>query len=422
MKAISKTTVVRAAILTCCVSLFFAALSCGDSSPSGSDGGPNIILISIDTLRADHIGGYGYERDTTPTLDKLMERGTSFSSAIAPSPWTLPSHASLFTSLYPHTHGVIDNFLALSEDVPTLGPILKRKGYKVAGFTASPNLDARHGYIRGFDAYACEEVRAPVICDRALRWLDLFPEEKFFLFLHFYDVHTDYEPLPQYLSKFETSYEGSLDGKVGTLYRVRRGEISVSEADVRHLINLYDAEIRQLDAALEMFFDTLEKKGMFSNTIVVITSDHGEEFLEHGGVLHGVTLYDELLRIPLIIAGPGIPAGRIREEQVQLIDVMPTILDLCDAGAPASLEGKSLVPLILGEDAEWTEIAFAEADHKNVKHDIKRAVRTDRYKLYYDRHTKEEELYDLALDPGEQRNVIQSRPEVARSLRGALRE
>lgn len=422
MKIMSKIFAGQGGILVFCISLILAGISCGGFPFSRDEDRPNVILISVDTLRADHIHGYGYGRETTPALDELMRKGTSFSNAISQSPWTLPSHASLFTSLYPHTHGVTDNLLALDEKVPTLTTMLKREGYKIAGFSTSPNLSARHGFIKGFDVYACEEVRAPIVCDRALKWLASIGRENFFLFLHFYDVHTDYEPLPHYLSMFETSYNGNVDGKGSTLYRVRDGELSISEADVRHLIALYDAEIRQFDNTIGMFFQILEERDMLSKTIVIVTSDHGEEFAEHGGVLHGRTLYDELLRIPFIMAGPGIPAGKIRKEQVQLIDVMPTILDLCDAKTPKSVEGRSLLSLIEKEDNEWLEIAFAEADHKNAKHDIKRAVRTDRYKLYYDRYTGREELYDLVLDPGEKTDILESQPEVAESLRGRLRQ
>jgi len=411
----------RAVIISLCLSVIFAGISCG-RGPSRDGDRPNIILISIDTLRADHIHGYGYARETTPTLDGLMRRGTSFFNAISSSPWTLPSHASLFTSLYPHTHGVTSEFLALDEEVATLPVLLRDSGYATAGFATMPHLSPRHGFGRGFDAYVCEEVRGVVALERALKWLAQVEHERFFLFLHLFDVHTDYSPQAQYLRMFESSYEGDVDGRGETLYRVREGELALSEEDIKHLTALYDAEIRQLDSALGMFFKALEQRNMLSSSVVIVTSDHGEEFLDHGGVLHGQTLYDELVKVPLIIAGRGIPAGRSVKEQVQVIDIMPTILELCGARIPRGLEGRSLLPLVLDENPEWTELAFMEADWRNEKHDIKRAVRTGRYKLYYDRHTKREELYDLAVDPAEKQNIVQARPEVAESLRGKLKE
>lgn len=410
-----------AARLVALVAILLSGASCGPASSSQPQNRPSVILISIDTLRADHIHGYGYGPETTPTLDALMRRGVSFTNAITSAPWTLPSHMSLFTSLYPHTHGVTAELLALGEGVAVLAEPLKEAGYKTAGFATMPHLSPRHGFGRGFDLYICEEVRAPVALERGLKWLGQAGSEDFFLFLHLFDVHSDYAPLPHYLKMFESSYEGDIDGKGETLYKVRAGDISLSEEDLRHLVALYDAEIRQLDSALEMFFNALEKRDMLSDTIIIITSDHGEEFLDHGGVLHGQTLYDELVKVPLIVAGPGIPEGKSIGKQVQLIDVMPTILELCGAGVPSKAEGRSLLPLIQKDDADWEELAFAEADWRNVKQDIKRAVRTGEYKLYYDRYTKREELYNLRSDPGEKHNILEERPDVADSLRKELR-
>ena len=404
-----------------CVLALFTFLSCGDLLTSRDKNRPNIILVSIDTLRADHIHGYGYERETTPTLDDLMQRGTSFLNTISPSPWTLPAHVSLFTSLYPHTHGVTDHMLAVNERVPALGELLGRAGYTAGAFTTSPNLSPRHGFGWGFDAYVCKEERAPAVCERALAWLTQIQSKEFFLFLHFFDVHNDYTPLPHYLEMFESSYDGEIDGTGKILYEVRDGNMELSDEDVRHLIALYDGEIRQLDQTLGVFFGALEQKGLLSNTVIIITSDHGEEFMEHGGVLHGRTLYDELVKVPLILVGPTIPAGKLIETQAELIDIMPTILELCGVRIPSGLEGRSLLALISQSDADWPEIAFAEADHKNEVHDVKRIIRTDRYKLYYDRHTKQEELYDIVLDPGESNNILEQKPEVAEELRTKLR-
>jgi arylsulfatase A-like enzyme len=399
----------------------FVCASCGQTPFSQKEDGPNIILISIDTLRADHLHGYGYERETSPTLDSLMQKGVSFRQAISPAPWTLPSHVSLFTSLYPHTHGVIAQTLALNEEVTTLPMALKSAGYTNGAVTTMPHLTPRHGFGRGFEFYICEEVPAPIAFKRSLEWLSRVESKRFFFFLHLFDVHTDYTPLPRYLEMFESPYEGEIAGKASTLYKVRSGEVVLSDEDVRRLIALYDGGIRQLDDRLGVFLAALERKNLLSNTVVIITADHGEEFLDHGGVLHDNTLYDELIRVPLIMFGPGVPAGKVVEKQVEIIDIMPTILELSGAKAPPNMEGRSLLPLITQDDPEWTELAFAEADWKNEVYDVKRAVRTGRYKLYYDRHTKEEELYDLLLDPAEKRNILKELPDVAASLRKELK-
>lgn len=405
----------------CSIFLIFAA-SCGQGTDSAESKRPNIILISIDTLRADHIHGYGYPLETSPTLDSLMNRGTSFLNTISAAPWTLPAHVSLFTSLYPHSHGVTWEMLALEEAVQTLPMALKKAGYETIGLATMPHLSPRHGFGRGFDFYFCQEVPAPIVLGEALKRLNDVQSENFFLFLHLFDVHTDYSPLPQYLEIFESSYDGGIDGTGKTLYKIRDRELALSPEDLRHLIALYDAEIRQLDSALELFFNALEKRGLVDESVVIVTADHGEEFLDHGGVLHGRTLYDELIKVPLIIAGPGIPKGKAIQKQAELIDIMPTILDIGGARKSYRMEGRSLLPLIEDEGNEWEEIAFAEADWRNEKHDIKRAVRTEKYKLYYDRHTKREELYDLALDPGERNNIIESNPEAAEPLRKRLFE
>jgi arylsulfatase A-like enzyme len=409
--------------LICLALLFFvpALMACGKEKSATAKDAPNVILISIDTLRADHLHGYGYERETSPTLDGLMRRGTSFMNAISQSPWTLPSHMSLFTSLYPHSHGVIEDTLALNEEVATLPALMKQAGYATGGFAACDYLSEKHGFGRGFDYYLQRRgIRAPAVCEEALKWLVRERPQKFFLFLHFYDVHPTYDPSQPYLKMFESSYEGSMRGTIQTLLNINDGKIPVSEEDRRHLVALYDAVIRQLDDELKTFFGFLEERNLLSNTLIVVTSDHGEEFFEHGKVLHSRTLYDELIRIPLIVVGPGVPSGRQVEEQVQLIDLAPTILEVCGLKIPGGMEGASLLPLIQGTTAGWRPYAFAEADKDNEEYDLKRAIRTREFKLYFDRRSKEEELYDLAADPAEQADILDSRGDVAEVLRKEL--
>ena len=383
---------------------------------------PNIILISIDTLRADHIHGYGYEPQTTPFLDSLIRRGTSFSNAISPAPWTLPAHLSLFTSLYPHTHGVVQDQLALNDDVVTMPMLLQRAGYQTGGFASCMYLFPGYGFDRGFDHYIeRNEFPAPVLGKEAFDWLQQTEPGNFFLFLHFYDVHPPHDPQEKYLKTFESSYDGSFTGDVEDLLKAREGSLAFSDEDSRHLKALYDAEIRQLDESLAAFMDTLKGRGYLDNTLLIVLSDHGEEFFDHGGVLHSRTLYDELIRIPLIAVGPGIPAGNRIDEQVQLIDVMPMILDACRIKPPRGIEGKSLLPLISGDAIGWEQVAFAEADKDNEKADIKRAMRTDKYKFYYDRLTGAEYLFDLSLDPAETKSILEGEPELGKMHRERLR-
>ncbi len=384
---------------------------------------PNVILISIDTLRADHLHGYGYPRETSPFLDSMMEKGTAFLNCISPCPWTLPAHLSMFTSLYPNSHGVIQEGLCLPKNVETFPPVLKKQGYKTAAFATCGYLSPRYGFGRGFDAYVCQEVAAPIVCKDALEWLETTPpDENYLLFLHLYDVHCDYTPAAQYLNMFDAGYKGNIDGKLNTLNKIMYGEIKPTKEDLQHVISLYDAEIRQLDAALATFFHALEQRKLLENTIVVITADHGEEFLEHGRMLHGASLYDEVLRVPLIMVGPKIPPSKRISSQVELIDIMPTVMELCDSQSPSGIQGRSLVPFLTGNGEPWERAAFAEADNKNAELDIKRVIRTDQYKLYYDRLSGMQELYDLAADPREQTNVLKEHPQKASELLEQLQE
>jgi arylsulfatase A-like enzyme len=403
--------------------LLVAFLFVSNKEDGNAEAHPNIILVSIDTLRADHIHGYGYGPQTTPFLDSLMRRGTSFSNAISPAPWTLPSHLSLFTSLYPHTHGVVHDQLALNDDVITLPMLLQRAGYQTGGFASCLYLFPGYGFDRGFDYYIeRNEFPAPVLGNEAFDWLLQTEPGNFFLFLHFYDVHPPHDPQEKYLNMFESSYGGNLTGDVEDLLNARAGAVTLSDEDRRHLKALYDAEIREVDESLAAFMNALNGRGYLDNTLIIILSDHGEEFFDHGGVLHSRTLYDELIRIPLIVVGPGIPAGKRIEEQVQLIDVMPMILDACGIRPPREIEGKSLLPLISGDAADWEQVAFAEADKDNEKPDIKRAVRTEKYKFYYDRLTGEEYLFDLSLDPAETESILDAEPELGKMHREQLRE
>lgn len=402
--------------------LLAAVLFLRNGKRGGDQTRPNIILISIDTLRADHVHGYGYERQTTPFLDSLIRRGTSFSNAISSAPWTLPSHLSLFTSLYPHTHGVVNDQLALNDDVVTLPMLLQRAGYQTGGFASCLYLFPGYGFDRGFDYYIEKNIfPAPVLGKEAMDWLLQTKPGNFFLFLHFYDVHPPHDPQEKYVKMFESSYDGTFSGDTESLLKVREGELVFSDEDRRHLKVLYDAEIRQLDESLATLMNAFDAAGYLDNTLLVVFSDHGEEFFDHGGVLHSRTLYDELIKVPLIVVGPGIPAGKRIDEEVQLIDVLPLILDACHIKPPRGIEGESLLPLISGTAINWKQIAFAEADKDNAKEDIKRAMRTNNYKFYYDRLTGEEDLFDLSLDPAETKSVLEENPDMAKMYRDQLR-
>ena len=402
-------------------------------------GPPLILLISIDTLRPDHLGAYGYTRPTSPALDRIAQTSVVFDAASATSPWTLPSHASLLTGLYPHSHGLISHEVALPGPIQTLGQALGQLGYATAAVVNSHNLSSRFGLNRGFDEFLhvpeSAERASPSswVTDQAISWIEGRGDRPLFLFVHYYDVHSDYSSLPSYTKLFDEPYSGPVDGTTAQMQAARLGEIQLGASDARQLVNLYDAGIRQMDDELKRIFSVLEQSALLDDTLLVVTSDHGEEFLEHGSLLHGRQHYEESIRIPLFLRyPPALPAARIATP-VSLVDVMPTILAIAGAGAEYSadsrerarrrVDGLDLSPL-------WTPDADAsqfngralllEADHSAEPPDIHRGVRRGPFKLHYDVRLKRARLFDLRSDPDELTDVSAQHPELVQELLAEL--
>jgi arylsulfatase A-like enzyme len=397
---------------------------------------PNVLLISVDTLRPDFLGHYGHDRPTSPVLDRIAAEGTVFDDVTSASPWTLPSHASMLTGLYPSSHGVKNHDRQLTKE--TLATRLRKAGYQTLAVVNSHNIgDKRFGLLRGFESsfYESEMDLAPEtalvapeeklignkgdkITKRALRMLkERDPERPFFLFLHYYDVHTDFTPDAKWRMEFVSPYAGELTGHTQQLIKYRLREDDLTPEDVRWLEEMYEAEIRTLDEILERIFDYLDVAGLAQDTLVVLTSDHGEEYWEHEGVLHGRTYYQEVIRIPILMRGPGVPAGRRVATPVHLIDVPATIYSLVAVHPTETLDGIDLTRLWAeGAEAPEPRYLFAEADHNNIVDgedvvDIGRMIRIGDEKLCYDTITGRKELYDLATDPGELNDLSEERPE-----------
>ena len=378
-------------------------------------GAPNIVLISIDSLRADHVHAYGYARPTSPNIDALAADGAVFETVISPTSWTLPAHMTLMTSLAPEEHGVITNRLRLGTDVDTLPMRLQRAGYTTEGFVSATYLDGVYGFSRGFDEYddytllrvAGEKSRAAVsshqVAQRAIDFLQHHAAagdaRPFFLFLHFFDVHYNYNPPQPFARMFDTGYAGHATGDVDSIHQ------GMSGRDLNHIIALYDGEIAWVDANIGNVLSTLRRLGIDDNTIVAITADHGEEFLEHGQAAHYKTLYDEVLRVPLVIRYPGhIVAGRRVQGQVRLMDIAPTLLTL--AGLPVAkphsgTQARSLACLMTSPDPRSAPVLPAFGDLRGEV----ASVRTGGAKLIRNLRTHREEFYDLARDPGERTNL-----------------
>ncbi len=413
-----------------------------------------MLLISVDTLRPDHLGCYGYEKNTSPNIDRLGAEGALFRNAISSSSWTLPAHMSLFTSLYESVHGVNDNWVRLDEKRVTLAERLQQAGYATAGFFSGPYLHPSFGFDQGFDLYegclnygssisellgeagnageydeAFERFRDPerelmpqerrlrgeidrrshedqtssLVTGRATAWLEGNRQSPFFLFLHFFDVHYDFIPPAPYDEMFSDPgprYD-SLDHGF-----INNPQISATmpEAQLRYVLSQYDGEIRWVDHNIGLVLEKLDELDLRDRTIVILTSDHGEEFFEHGDKGHQKTLYDEVVRIPLIFACPDLlPGGETLDAQVRIIDVYPTLINLLGLDPPAEILGQSLVPLIRGESPErdlpaLSELLYSRSDGTK---GILSSLRLRGEKIIADIERGEFDSFDLGRDPNE---------------------
>ncbi|HXV59798.1 MAG TPA: sulfatase [Vicinamibacteria bacterium] len=389
---------------------------------------PNVILISLDTTRADHMSVYGYERDTTPNLKRFAAEGVVFEQAFAQAPWTVSSHMSVFTSLYPPVHKVA-HLTPQSATVETLPERLKSADYSTGGFVA-PVLDG-YGFSRGFDHYFSPYRSRPaeVMVQQALKWLARDPSrpvlqpQPFFLFLHLFDAHHPYEPS----WPFDTAYIESYREDIRELSssHPHQQDKNLSPEELNEVVSLYDGEIAYLDFALGGFFEALRKLGVYDSSLIVLMGDHGEGFLEHGLMNHGNSVYDELVRVPLLVRFPrGRFAGRRVETPVELMDITPTVLELLGEERLAVAQGDSLGGLLeKGEDESRFVYAYdgdadsvRTAEWKLIKNPPNRARRIPRAL------PGEYELYDLVRDPGEMHNLAPRMSERVSTMTRALEE
>ena len=379
----------------------------------------NVILVSIDTLRQDHVGAYGYQRDTTPNIDSFAADSVRFEHAISMAPSTLPSHASIFTSMIPEHHRAFRSTeRPLPDDAVTMAEILFQAGYRTGAYTAGAQMHQKYNVDQGFDIYESFEQemthasRFSDIVEKGKRFLDEHGDEQFFLFLHTYEVHTPYTPPPEYLEMFDPGYDGDLGEEITLQYLRSVFEnpvrLRVSEKDRRHIVAAYDGEIRNMDAAFGDLIADLRERQLYDKTLIVFTSDHGEEFGERGRHgWHSWTLYDALLTVPLLIKLPESRyRGRIVGEVARGIDVLPTFVDLLDIDTDQPFEGHSLMDRVLNRRSD---VVFAVSQRDYVGK-LPTSIRTARWKLY------DGALYDLAADPVERRDVSAEHPHVKAAL------
>jgi arylsulfatase A-like enzyme len=414
------------------IALCAAVLTCG-----GQEIRLNVLLIGIDTLRFDHLGCYGYERNTTPNIDKLASGGVIAERAISQAPWTLPSFATVFTSLYPEQHGALRVDSRVRDSAPTLAEILRDSGYATGAVVNAPLLGPQYGLDRGFDFYDTTPIptgrTADEVTRSALEWIEHNREGPFFLFAHYFDPHLSYSPPAPYDDVFDPDYDGPLGRTFDLDYfssrnasAIREELVGLTEADRRHIIALYDGEIAFTDSAVGALLDGLRAMGLEERTLVVILSDHGEEFFDHGGLDHGHTLFEELIRVPLILSLPGlIPANKTLSRQVRLLDIAPTILDYLDPPPYEHFEGVSLKPLIEGSGSAVSSVrallprgrCLSGALRRN---ESLRSMTAFPWKLIEDLSSGEQLLFDLERDPGEQFDVSDQNSEEVETLRYSI--
>ncbi len=417
-----------------CGKLILLIVACLMVSCGAKEKRLNVIIIGIDTLRPDHMGCYGYQREVSPNIDELANRGVLFEDVVSQSPWTLPSFATALTSLYPTQHGAgsLETHSGgaygtrLSTSFPPLAMMLLKRGYSTGAVINAPALAPELGVDRGFESYLTvprwKKRRADETTRDVLAWIDANREGPFFMFAHYFDPHLDYEPPPPYDEAFDTGYTGTIGGvftreTYGKMEDVlTRKDDPEAEREWDHVRALYDGEILFTDKAVGALLEGLEQRGLSDNTLIVLMGDHGEEFFDHGGFEHGHTLYDELIKVPLMFSLPGrLPEGKRIEDQVRTLDLLPTVLDILGIRAWTHLEGVSLMPLITGKGelehggAHLLPAGFAYTECMLYGTE-KKSVTAYPWKLIYDTVTREECLFDLAHDPKELKNVVSEDP------------
>jgi len=396
---------------------------------------PNILILVVDALRADHLGRYGYTRDTSPEIDQFSEDALVYESCYSTSPWTKTSVGSLLTSLYPSQHGAFFFHNRLPDSRLTLAEVFKNNRYSTLAVQTNPTISDDYNFDQGFASFQVLPFeRAEHVKKKLFAWLGK-KRTPFFAYLHFMETHLPYDPPPEYYALFETD-EGpfGISGNQDAFKTRLLNELGLSPKDKRYFINLYDGEIRYFDDQFRDIITYLKEKDLYESTIIVLTSDHGEEFWDHGGLEHGHTLYNEMLHIPLMIKPAGVRPGEEKNSPVQIVDIYPTLLHLAGLKCPDHIMGLDLLAKLKNEPRMlYFEGLVWGAESKGILRDgIKLIENTgvmDPRSLEYIEGFKKThsvkdmnrfELFDLDADPEEKHNTVQTEKETAALLRSLL--
>ena len=424
---------------------------CGGVSPPAEQetnvptpAGPNVVLISIDSLRPAHLGTYGYERSTSPNIDRLANDGVVFENHISSTSWTLPAHAAIFSSLPDSVHGCTDTDRILADEVTTLAEVFAAAGYHTAGFFAGPYLHPAFGLGQGFEHYenctsyaralddtpperwaadmdvmhrSHRDITNPTVYKAFTQWLHQPRPGRFFVFVHLWDVHYDFIPPAPYDTMFDPEYDGPVTGE-NFLFdpAINAG---MPPRDLEHLVALYDGEIAWTDEYVGRLVANLEAAGVLEETVIVITSDHGTAFFEHGLKGHRNSLFDELIRVPLVIRYPAkiAPGARVRA-QTRAIDIGPTLLELAGLPAPDRVMGESLMGLAGAHELDFDNTAVSELFSVGQR---VRTVRTLQWKFYDVMVSDSRYWTNLLTDPAE--HMLQPMaPGISEKLEARYRE
>lgn len=391
-----------------------------DSAPLVADAKPNVVLIVIDTLRRDHLSLWGGEWDNTPNLSAFAMEAVRFDRAFSQAPWTTPSIGSLLSSRYPSDLGITSNESRLPAEAELLSEVLQRSGYATGAVVSHTFCGSEWGFDQGFDSFdetqagGHRTISAQEVSDRAIQFVDA-QDRPFFLFAHYFDPHIVYQEHADF--SFASTERGAYEGPVRSgmsLQDIRTARIRRPSRDLREVERIYASEIAFTDHHIGKLLEHLRARGIMDDTLVIVTADHGEEFLDHGRWGHAKTLYNEVVEVPLLIRYPRGEAAVV-DQPVGLVDVFPTVLSAAGLPPPPSIEGRALQTV----RAESARPVFFETRRNGID---RRGVIVGDYKWVVDLVKQRQTLFDYQRDPGETEDLSQAKPEIARQLSRLLEE